>query len=706
MIQRIYRSIVTVSPLRISGKGEGSTKYVKILRDRYLASPLMIDVEYIKNYAKIHKELASKEHYLTLRAECHSYALENLTPVIREGELIVGSKTRYVRGAIPYCNYASQHITREMDKKQQDEQHKIIEVGKGGGIDISHKLAASGKYKRFGGKFIVDSNDYDALRETASYFLDKCFQSVGDSIWKANFPNHEYIEKGWRSVLFTAPLDSAPDGRFILDFETALGKGLRQIIDETKDRIRNFEVTTSASSEKVFFWRACIRVLEATIRWSNRYANQAEKLAESEKSPKRKQELMDIAERLRRVPEYSPRNFSEAIQAWWILYLAGHIEGSYMGYSPGRFDRYMFPYFEMDKNLNANDALELLEQIRVKMTEIEYVASHSWEGLGSGNLFQNMIIGGERRDGKSAENELSMLILQSAINCKTIQPTLSIWYSNQLSQEFLMKAIEVVKTGVGFPAFFNLNVYLQHELARIKNKVSLADIREYAAMGGCTEPVLEGMSHGITVSGFINQGKLFELALFGGVDPQTGEVFRKTPIPHSVQELKDRYLEHLEESMKNWQVYWNYAMPAHKRIVGLPYASSLTKDCLNRGLSLDDGGAINNGTPTTLCSGMVNVVNSFASVEHLLETKQCTMDELRTALKNNWGGYEKLHKAAIDAPKWGNDDDRVDKYFVELFEKYCTLAARQTNYLGEKYDPTMLAISTHGIYNILYCKFF
>lgn len=328
MIRRIYRSIVTVPRLRTANKGEGSTENVRILRERYLASPLVVDVEYIKYYCEIHKRLNGRVPPLMLRAECHGYALENLTPVIREGELIVGSKTKYVRGAIPYCNYASKHIVRQMENKDQDEQCGKIEVGTGGGIGISHKLAEAGKFKRFGGKFIVEKEEYDILRNSAKYFEDKCLQGIGDSVWKKWYPKHDYIEKGWKSLLFTAAHDVAPDGQCVLDFETALGKGLRKMIEEIQEKINNLNVTTSESSEKLYFWEACIRVLEATIRWSNRYANHAEKLAKEEKSPKRRQELIDIAARLRRVPEYPPRNFSEAMQAFWMLYLAGHIEGN------------------------------------------------------------------------------------------------------------------------------------------------------------------------------------------------------------------------------------------------------------------------------------------------------------------------------------------------------------------------------------------
>lgn len=122
------------------------------------------------------------------------------------------------------------------------------------------------------------------------------------------------------------------------------------------------------------------------------------------------------------VPGHKPRSFEEAMQAYWLLYCAGHLEGAYMGYSPGRFDQYMYPYFKQEYQtgkLSKQKAIDLLAYLRIKMTEIEYVSSFAWEGLGSGNLFQNMILGGLTETGAPADNELSMLVIESAIVCKT-----------------------------------------------------------------------------------------------------------------------------------------------------------------------------------------------------------------------------------------------------------------------------------------------
>jgi formate C-acetyltransferase/4-hydroxyphenylacetate decarboxylase large subunit len=328
------------------------------------------------------------------------------------------------------------------------------------------------------------------------------------------------------------------------------------------------------------------------------------------------------------------------------------------------------------------------------MTEIEYVASFSWEGLGSGNLFQNMIIGGTDENGRRGDNEISMLILQAAINCQTTQPTLSIWYDDSLSEEFLLKAIECVKTGCGFPAWFNLKIYIQHELQ--KSGLPVPVIRKYATMGGCTEPTMEGMSYGIVQAGFINHGKLLELAMYGGKDQRTGLQFTETKVPQNYDELIEAYKTHLEIAIQNWQSYWNIVMAAHRQTCNLIYSSVLIRDCIERGLSLDDGGAICNEVPTTLSTGMVNVANSLAAVKKLVEDQRLyTMAEVMEACKSNFKNNEDMRRKALDAPKWGNDDDYVDEIFVDLFNIYCDFVKNGINYLGKPYDPSMLAISTH-----------
>jgi indoleacetate decarboxylase len=445
----------------------------------------------------------------------------------------------------------------------------------------------------------------------------------------------------------------------------------------------------------VRFWLAAIRTLQATINWARSYGRLAKKLAEKAEDAERQEELEAIAAHCLSFGE-PPQGFWEALQHFWFAYLAGHIEGAHLGYSVGRFDRYMYPFYERDRESGMIDeasALELLGLMRVKHTEIEYAASFSWEGLGSGNLFQNLILGGYTAEGLPADNELSRLILRAAIQTPTTQPTLSIWWTPGLSEEFLFEAAECVKSGVGFPAWFNTDIYIKHELSRNPD-LGIGFIRKYAAMGGCTEPVLEGCSYGVVQPGFINHLKLLELALYGGTDPRTGLMLEKRTPPADFRSLLEEYQHFLARAIRHWQEYWNIVMEAHAHTVPLMFCSAVMRDCIERGRNMDHGGLINNATPTTLSSGLVNVANSLAAVRTLCDEGVCSMDELRKALKTDWQGFALLRKRCLESPKWGNDDSSADELFRDLWDYYCATVEEGPSYLGHHYDPSMLAIST------------
>jgi formate C-acetyltransferase/4-hydroxyphenylacetate decarboxylase large subunit len=688
-------STLTFAPREI--KKEPSTDKVKALYAEYLSAPLFIDCEYIKLYTEKHKEVSFWEEQ-ERRAECHAYALENLTPVIRDNEIIAGAKTRYVRGAIPYTNYAAGYILRELNREVQEAQDAVTDLGSGGGIAKVHSIAESGEFEVFCHKFLISHSDKEALHENALYWQDKCMQAEGDILWKNHYSHASWIEKGWESVLYTAPHDPAPEGRFVIDFDVILKEGLENLIERIRAGIARLMRHPGSIDgiSKIHFYRAAIRVLEATIRWAKNYGNLALEKSKQEKDPVRKSELETMARHCQSFGKI-PQSFREAVQHFWFAYIAGHIEGAHLGYSVGRFDRYMYSFYKKsidEGSITREEALELLEALRIKHTEIEYVASFSWEGLGSGNLFQNLMLGGYTEDGMPADNELSVLTVEAAIHTPTTQPTLSIWWTPGLSEEFLLKAVECVKTGVGFPAWFNADVYIKHEL--IKNpQLGIEFIRKYASMGGCTEPVLEGCSYGVVQPGFINHMKVFEIALHGGKDPRTGIIFEERALPDTYETLKTEYLYFLEKTIRYWQEYWNIVMEAHARTVPLIFCSAVMKDCVGRGLNMDRGGLLNNSTPTTLSSGLVNVANALTAVRELTETGKYSFSDMKKALTSDWQGFERMHKDFRNAPKWGNDEASVDNIMKDLWGKYCGFVEKGENYLGKQYDPSMLAISTY-----------
>jgi len=225
-----------------------TTKRVEQLLNNYLTSPLIIDIEYMQHYTNQHQK--NFDASILKRATCHSYSMENITPVIKPNELLVGSKTRFTRGSIPYCNYASSYVLRELSKEEniknfeEDIQEKVTDIGKGGGMQINKEILKdkNSKFSHFGKKHLIPKKDLPVLKEIANYWNDKCMQFFGDKLWKNYFNEAEYIDKGWKDVLYTAAHDPAPEGRYVLDYETSLKLGFRQLINKMKKKIINCDV--------------------------------------------------------------------------------------------------------------------------------------------------------------------------------------------------------------------------------------------------------------------------------------------------------------------------------------------------------------------------------------------------------------------------------------------------------------------------------
>ena len=683
-------NVAPFTPREIAGRP--SCERTAGLKRRYLEAPLHVDIQYLRLLTESHRRTDGLEA-LERRAEDHAYALARLTPVIHDGDALAGNKTRYIRGAIPYANYAAGPFLKEMRREEQDAQQKHIDQGHGGGIASARERAAGSGEKIFSGKFLIGEAELAELQGLCEYWEDKCLMAQGDRLWRAHFPEAGFIDDGWAVGLYTAPHEPCPEGRLVLDYETALGRGYRAIIAELDERIARFEPEALPDARKLRFWRAARRSLEGALAFAANHAAEARRIAAAEGDPARKARLLQMADACDRVPAEPPRSFREAVQSYWFTYLLGHLEGAHLGYSPGRVDQFLAPYYAADPTTGFAEAVALFEELFVKMTQIEYIASMSWQGLGHGNLYQNLIVGGLDADGRPADNELSLSIVQAQINMQMTQPTLSAWYDDALSERFLHLAVDCVKTGVGYPAFFNQKTYVAHETRLSGLPVEL--VRKHAAIGGCTEPTLWGMAYGVVQAGFVNHGKLLDLVVNDGADPVTGRRLFAEVRPETYEDLRRSFGDKMRAAVRNWQRYWNYVMLAHRDTTPLVFCSVFVRDCVARGKCMDDGGARLNASPTTLSSGMVNVANSFAAIRKLcFEDRACGWGELRRAVLDDWVGHDALRLAAQRAPKWGNDDDAVDAIFLELFDEYCEAVRAQRNYLGEPYDPSMLAIST------------
>ncbi len=670
--------------------GEPSTDRTKALRQSYLDDTRRLDVERLLLLTEAYRKLEGKP-IMIKKARAYRYVMENLTPVIHEGELIVAAPTRFLRGSSLDPEKGYQWIKNGLRglKTEEDKFAQLAERFEKEADFISFKIDASGRAK---------------LEEVIDYWKGKSLACIAGEIFGNSPEWNQWIEAGNCGAIL-GPMSYLPfiEGRMVLDYDMVLQEGLNGIIASCEERIKNAKPVAGQDANKIIFWKGVIGCCKGVIRWAENYAVEAERLAREEADPDRKRELEKIAATCRRVPADPAGSFYEALQSFWFTHVAAFVEHTPYGFSPGRFDQYIYPFYKEDQekgNITRKEAIELLECLWVKFLQVDRSVSMHGEAFasgGSGNMYQHMILGGLTEDGKGADNELSSLILESKISMQTAQPTLGIRFNERLSEEFLLKAIEVVKTGAGMPAWFNDNVAIPHFLRY--SQASLEDARDWS-MGGCVEMQMPKRAPGLNMPPFTNEGKILELALNDGIDPLTGK--RLAPsngVIENYDDLKKFYLKTREYIIKLDIDNWNRCMMLHADTIPLVFNSALINDCIETGKSIDEGGARYYNTQTFITVGTVNVANSLASIKkNVFEDKVFTLSKLKEALAANYEGYEFIHKKCRETPKFGNDDDYVDSILVELYQHFADFCLSRKTYYGHPHIPVALSISTHPVF--------
>lgn len=693
---------------------EPTTDRGKKLRNRLLEARCMLDPEFSIFYTEEWKR-SEGEPILIRRGRAYKYAIENITPVIQPYELITMQKTRYMRGAPVYLQYSQKFYTHMIKKAEEATDH-IYDVGMGGGRQ--HKDEDEIMQM---GIFAMRKEDTEPLIEACEYWDGKCIEDESDKFLKETMPEYNDLDNAFKTLIFPPSVVAIMEGRWIPAYDIVVERGLEDVINECRNKIKSTIPTTREEAEKVIFWRATILVCEGVINWAKNYAHKADEMAEIEKDPVRKAELLKMSEALKWVPAKPARTFYEGIQSAFTAHIAVAMDGPIVGLSPGRFGQLLYPLYKKDieeGTLTREETVELMELLRVKLSSEEYVSPRSWEALASGNLFQHMVVGGVDKDGKCSDNELEEIILEAGTSMQTIQPTLGIMVNSKTSKKLLMKAAECTKTGAGYPAWFNNEACIQHLLQNHQEEnITIEDARD-VGLGGCVEVQMQGTCHGICHPGFFNEVKCLEIVLNDGIDPRTGiRCFDPIGELESYEDLWKAWCRVEEKYLRIYMRYWNYVMAVHREINPLVMGSVLVKDCVKNGRPLDSKGARYNKTVTLLNSGMVNVANSLTALKKLVfDEKKYSLNEIKEALHENFGyeradkvgnysmleqnrinhTYGKLHRDILNAPKYGNDDDYVDSIFVDCWKHYNDICFSETTYLGFQWIPAGLSISAHG----------
>jgi formate C-acetyltransferase len=451
--------------------------------------------------------------------------------------------------------------------------------------------------------------------------------------------------------------------------------------------------------KKAEFLKSVIISLSAIVRIANRFGDLARIMASEEKDANRKKELERIAEACYQVPANPARTFCEAIQSFWFIWIM--IAG---GTTPGgRFDQFMYPFYKKDKEerrLTDDGVLELLECLRLKVMQYNFVGGgklqrEKWSGMAR---WHNWVIGGVTPEGKDATNELSYLILDAAKDCQTPHHTITVRVHEGTPERLMLKAIEVIKTGIGMPAFIGDKSYVGY---LVSQGVPIEDARNYA-LAGCLDVNIPGKSR-INAFGMFIVPRVFEITMNNGFDPRLDvQLGPETGVFESFDTFDD-FMNAFKEQLKYFMGLTveehNILLTAQTELFPDAVHSALMvdaikvgRDVLDRTLPFENGSALN-------LVGMINVADSMAAVKKLVfDEKKVAKKDLKAALDANWqgDGYEEIRKMCLKAPKYGNGEAFVDNIAKELYKFWADTAITFPTAWGGTTKPTGISITAHA----------
>ncbi|WP_066644675.1 glycyl radical protein [Christensenella timonensis] len=611
--------------------------------------------------------------------------LENQHVFIEKGELIVGNQAGIPNAAPIFPEYGMEWLLEELPR-MNDRLLDKFEVSEEAAQELS-ELAPYWKGK----------THFDKCKEELSLVMPEQYQEV----WDAAHGN-------FNGTVTNSGRMTTGDGHVIANFEDTIRRGLRSVIDEAKGYIAKCDEDRGKSEnvKKKIFLKSAVISMEAAVTFANRYADEAQRMAdEGIMDAVEKQELLEIARICRKVPEFGAETFHEALQSYWMIHLILQIESNGHSMSFGRFDQYMQPYYEKDVQagrLTREQALSMLQCFFLKCNQIKKIRAMSHTRTMHGYpMFQTLTIGGQKRDGSDAVNDMSYLVLEATGTVKMQEPTTIARLHPGTPNEFAMQCCKTVVThGGGQPGLFNDQVTIPMLMS---TGVTLEDARDWA-VDGCCEPIVPGKHN--TINGgccHINLLKVLEMALDGGRNRHTGTCVlpeEKTLAEMtSYEEVEKAYRRQLEFYVSMIPMFDEVTSRAHAELTPCPFLSSVLDYRLEIGKDVEEGGGPNYNNTLSICHGAINVGNAlYALKEKVFEEKVCTPGEMYEALRANWEGEKNalLRRKMLDAEKYGNDEDSVDLVVRQSLDWYFNEIRSYTPARGGTYCPSPQTLSANA----------
>lgn len=650
-------------------KPQSSTSRVARLRENYFTYPPAICLEralaYTRSYRETEGLVAPVRRALALKRAC---AEKSVT--IKEGELLVGMPAFQPRAGVFCPEIAWRWLEQEMDTLSTREQDP----------------------------YRITEDQKKALREEIfPYWRGRSLEEY----FMANLPPDTRRIAVQTGVIDVELKSQNGAGEFSPGYgNILLKKGFAGVAQAARERVGDLNPAHPDSYEKIRFLEAVQIVCQAAGLLAGRYAQEAERQAESA-DPERASELREIAGLCRWVPMNPARTFHEALQAIWFCQVLLFLEENAPSYSPGRMDQYLYPLYLADVEngrLTPHRAQEIIECFWLKTAEMTWLLNANSSKYFAGYMpFQNITVGGQTPDGHEATNELSSMMVRASMNLRLSQPSLSVRIHNGTPDGFLREVCKLVRLGTGIPAIHGDDTTIKMML----NKgVAPEDALDYCLVG-CVEPNIHGKMSQWSDGGHYNFGAAVQFALDEGRSWLDGEQLGAPTGPPSswatFEDFKEAVKEQLRFFFHHIAVANLVAQEGHAVLLPKPLSSSLVEGCVEKATDITKGGAVYNAGPAFIGTGIADLADSLAAVQRLVyETGTLTLEELIEALRVNFKGREDLHQMLIHrAPKYGNDVQEVDGLAREFTDLAGDLAGSYRGYAGCPVINGLYPVSSH-----------
>ncbi len=644
------------------------TERIQKLREQSLNAENRISAERALLITEFYKSgVADAEPVPVQRAMAFQYILEHKAICINKGELIVGE-----RGPAPKATPTYPEICV----------HSLQD------LEILHNRKKVA--------FLSDEETRAAYRDIIIPYWkgksnrDRIFKNV-TSEWK----------DAYEAGIFTEFQEQRAPGHTVLGMKM-FRTGLNDLKSEIHAALEKLDLLDDPESvDKRDELRGMEIVCDAMVAYAERHARELEKLAGQESDPKRRTELLQMAQVCRRVPANAPQTVQEALQHYWFIHLGVVTElNPWDSFNPGRLDQSLYPLYKKqieEGSVTKEEVYELLESFWVKFNnhpsppKVGVTAEES----NTYTDFSLINLGGVKADGSDGVNEVSYMLLDVIREMRILQPSSMIQVSKKNPDRFIREAVEIIKTGFGQPSVFNTDALVQEMLRAGK---SIADARN----GGCSGCVETGAfgTEAYILTGYFNLPKILELTLNDGFDRRTGkQIGLKTGRAadyKTYEELFAAYRLQVAHFMRIKLIGNNIIERIFMKYMPVPFLSVLIEDCISNGKDYMCGGARYNSSYVQGV-GLGSITDMLTALRyHVYDRKDVTMPEMMEALEADFKGYEELqYRLVYKTPKYGNDDDYADRQEVEVFDLYYDVLNGHKSPRGATYRVNMLPTTCH-----------